>query len=113
MLLSRRAELTARHAAALADAESLLDSRDVSQSRAEVASNAGDQVAVDRGALLEIAELNAEQLTEIDAALAALDAGTYGNCAACGHPIPLARLEARPSATLCVPCASQSTQRRR
>jgi len=39
-------------------------------------------------------------------ALARVDAGTYGICVRCGQPIPAARLEVRPTATMCVPCAS-------
>jgi len=46
------------------------------------------------------------QLGETDAALARVDAGTYGVCENCGRPIPAARLEVRPAARLCVPCAS-------
>jgi RNA polymerase-binding protein DksA len=30
--------------------------------------------------------------------------GTYGTCENCGKSIPIARLEARPEATLCVEC---------
>ena len=41
-------------------------------------------------------------LQEIDDALARIDAGTYGLCAACGCPIPEERLDAVPYATLCV-----------
>jgi RNA polymerase-binding protein DksA len=41
-------------------------------------------------------------LTEIDAALKRIDAGTYGACEVCGHPIAPERLEARPWATLCI-----------
>lgn len=33
--------------------------------------------------------------------------GTYGICHACGRPIPHRRLEAIPTATLCVPCQEQ------
>ena len=44
---------------------------------------------------------------EVDAALARLDAGTYGRCAACGEEIPVARLAARPVARTCVPCAAR------
>lgn len=44
---------------------------------------------------------------EVDAALRRLEEGTYGICASCGLPIPAARLEARPAATLCVACASR------
>ncbi|WP_261393890.1 TraR/DksA C4-type zinc finger protein [Microbacterium esteraromaticum] len=45
------------------------------------------------------------ELRQIDDALARLDAGTYGICAQCGERIPAARLEVRPFARLCVPCA--------
>lgn len=46
-------------------------------------------------------------LTEIEAALERLDAGTYGTCERCGGPIGEGRLEARPVARLCITCASQ------
>ncbi|MGH2806702.1 MAG: TraR/DksA C4-type zinc finger protein [Actinomycetota bacterium] len=42
------------------------------------------------------------QLIEIEAALARLDAGTYGKCEACGKPIGEERLEARPTARFCM-----------
>jgi len=49
---------------------------------------------------------NEEQvLAEIDAALARIDAGTYGTCTNCGKPIAEDRLEARPWAGLCIDCA--------
>ncbi|HUP49335.1 MAG TPA: TraR/DksA family transcriptional regulator [Thermoanaerobaculia bacterium] len=44
------------------------------------------------------------RLQQIDAALAALDAGTYGTCRQCKEPLGLARLEALPEAPLCVDC---------
>jgi DnaK suppressor protein len=47
------------------------------------------------------------QLAQVDAALAALDAGTYGTCRNCGKPIAPGRLEAIPWATLCIDCASK------
>ena len=43
-------------------------------------------------------------LDEIDAAQARLAAGTFGACASCATPIPLARLRAVPTARLCVVC---------
>ncbi|MCS5718096.1 TraR/DksA C4-type zinc finger protein [Herbiconiux sp. CPCC 205763] len=55
-----------------------------------------------RGLLLE----SETQLAEADAALARVADGTYGLCQNCGRPIPPGRLEARPAARLCVPCAS-------
>ncbi|OLD64244.1 MAG: hypothetical protein AUI47_06965 [Acidobacteria bacterium 13_1_40CM_2_68_5] len=42
------------------------------------------------------------------AVLQALDPGRYGLCASCSGPIPVARLEALPFATLCVPCQERS-----
>ena len=48
-------------------------------------------------------EENAEEiLREIDVALARIEEGTYGTCAACGGEIPTERLAAVPYATLCV-----------
>ncbi len=41
-------------------------------------------------------------LARIDRALARIDEGTYGICERCGEPIGRERLEARPSAMLCI-----------
>jgi RNA polymerase-binding transcription factor len=41
-------------------------------------------------------------LTEIDAALARIEDGTYGLCERCGQPIGEERLKARAWATLCI-----------
>ena len=43
-------------------------------------------------------------LDQVNAALARIEAGTYGICANCGKPINPARLEARPSSVLCIDC---------
>lgn len=47
------------------------------------------------------------ELQQVDDALARMDAGTYGVCTNCGRRIPPARLEIRPFAELCVPCAQK------
>ena len=47
-----------------------------------------------------------QTLSEIRAASARLDKGTFGSCANCRQPISLARLEFRPWATTCTACAS-------
>lgn len=46
---------------------------------------------------------------EVAAALGRIEAGTYGHCERCGRPIPPERLEARPTARLCVECKRATT----
>ena len=48
-------------------------------------------------------------LTDLDLALARLEAGTYGTCHRCGVPIAPERLAARPATQTCVGCAAPST----
>ncbi|KLO62416.1 DNA-binding protein [Dermacoccus sp. PE3] len=67
----------------------------------------GSTVAVSRAQVASLAQEGREQLREIEAALRRLDDGAYGTCARCGGPIGDARLEARPTATLCIGCAQQ------
>lgn len=43
-------------------------------------------------------------LNDIDQALAAMDSGTYGECARCKQAIPMARLAAMPTAKYCMAC---------
>jgi len=50
-------------------------------------------------------------LDQVNAALARLDAGTYGICERCGKEINPRRLEALPYATLCVDCQAAVEQR--
>jgi len=45
------------------------------------------------------------QLKRIDAAIARVEAGSYGDCAACGERIADARLEADPATPFCRDCA--------
>lgn len=53
-----------------------------------------------------LADAARAELAQIDAALERWEAGNYGVCERCGKEIPVARLEVRPFATRCVPCAS-------
>jgi len=62
----------------------------------------------ERSEILAFVDKARERLVEVDAALAAMDAGTYGICADCGQPIPEPRLEARPSSVRCVACAARA-----
>jgi len=43
-------------------------------------------------------------IKKIDDTLALIDSGDYGFCEKCGVEIGIARLEARPTATLCIDC---------
>jgi RNA polymerase-binding protein DksA len=48
------------------------------------------------------------QLTDVDAAIAKLESGTYGTCEKCGNDIGDARLEFRPMSILCVDCKNHA-----
>ena len=50
-------------------------------------------------------------IQKIDAALAKIDAGTFGTCISCGEDIRIKRLRARPVADLCIDCKSQQEKR--
>ena len=43
-------------------------------------------------------------IKKIDETIGKIDAGEYGYCDSCGVEIGLKRLEARPTATLCIDC---------
>lgn len=49
-------------------------------------------------------ERDVEELRMIDSALQRINAGTYGSCVDCDQPIPVARLQAEPTAERCVQC---------
>ena len=46
-----------------------------------------------------------EHLVEIEKALGRIETGDYGECLECGEVILPGRLEANPTATLCIACA--------
>lgn len=50
----------------------------------------------------------AAELHDIDRAIQRLRDGTYGTCTACGGPVGRARLDARPTAELCIDCARRA-----
>lgn len=104
-LLAVRADAVARLGALRAEVAGIVEaSRD---------SNADDEhdpdgatIAFERAQVDALARDAAARVEEVDAALARLDAGTYGVCEACAQPIAAGRLEARPTARTCVACAS-------
>src|SRR6185369_9592645 len=52
-----------------------------------------------------------ERMGQVERALDRLDDGQYGWCEKCGNPIPVERLAAFPSATLCVTCKQLEERR--
>jgi DnaK suppressor protein len=51
------------------------------------------------------------RMDQVERALDLLDAGRYGKCETCRTEIPVARLAAFPSATLCITCKSKAERR--
>jgi len=49
-----------------------------------------------------------EHRAQVTAALARLEAGTYGTCVDCGTAISEARLQVRPEAACCVECQAKA-----
>src|SRR5690606_7167470 len=64
----------------------------------------GATIAFERAQVTALVEQGERHLAEIAAALARLEAGTYGLCEVCGEPIPAGRLEARPTARTHTTC---------
>jgi DnaK suppressor protein len=66
----------------------------------------GATIAFERSQIGALARQARHHLDEIDAAVARLEAGTYGTCEQCGTPIGEERLAARPAARTCLRCAA-------
>jgi DnaK suppressor protein len=103
---AKRVELLALRERIAAAADGIVPDEEES---GEMNSAAGDQHLADHASEMLERELdwtleeNAERiLAEIGDALARIEEGTYGVCAACGEAISEDRLAAVPYATLCV-----------
>jgi DnaK suppressor protein len=68
----------------------------------------GATIAYERQHVAALVSQARESLAEIDAAIARLEAGSYGSCVRCGEPIAAGRLAARPAAPTCIRCAGRS-----
>lgn len=67
------------------------------------------QATAERSSLLSLVEQLQENRREVAAALERIEQGTYGKCERCGNEIPVERLEALPTARLCVTCKQATT----
>ena len=74
-----------------------------------------DRAALEADTAVELRTRNRERklLSKIDAALRRIDEGTYGYCIETHEPIGLARLEARPTATLSLEAQERHERRER
>ena len=62
------------------------------------------QATAERAELLGLLEQLTGTRAEVAGALERMEAGTYGRCERCGQQIPAERLEALPTARLCISC---------
>lgn len=67
----------------------------------------------DMGLELRARDRERKLIRKINQTLARINAGEYGYCEACGVEIGLRRLEARPTATLCIDCKTLEEKRER
>lgn len=65
------------------------------------------QTTSERSKIISMVEGLQERLKNVEAALARIESGTYGRCLRCGQEINPERLEAIPSASLCIECAQR------
>lgn len=106
LLGAERAEATALLASMRARLTAVVDAA-VDEHADDEHDPEGSTLAFERGQLVSQIERSSRRLTEIDAAVARLDDGTYGRCLRCGGEISEVRLEAIPATELCITCAGR------
>ena len=76
------------------------------QDEATVFADPNDRASQESDIALELRNRDRERklIKKIDEALGRIENGEYGYCDSCGVEIGLKRLEARPTATLCIDC---------
>lgn len=76
------------------------------QDEATVFADPNDRASQESDMSLELRNRDRERklIKNIDKMIARIDANDYGYCDKCGVEIGLSRLEARPTATLCIDC---------
>jgi RNA polymerase-binding transcription factor DksA len=104
----RRTELEQEIRAKLAAARELTGSESIDQ-----LIEGGDYASADLIAALDIAEVQRDiaELREVNAARKRIAEGEYGLCIECGADIPVARLEAYPTAVRCTACQEAAERR--
>jgi DnaK suppressor protein len=85
------------------------------QDEATVFADPNDRASQESDIALELRNRDRERklIKKIDETIAKIDAGEYGYCDSCGIEIGLKRLEARPTATLCIDCKTLDEMRER
>jgi len=108
-LVERRDELQAEYDRSLTEITEL--------QRERLADSAGDDQAdtgtktFEREQEITLANNLLERITQVERAIERLGEGHYGWCERCGNAIPVERLAAFPSATLCVSCKQLEERR--
>ena len=108
-LVDRRDELQNEYDSSLTELTEL--------QRDRLADSAGDDQAdtgtktFEREQEITLANNLLERITQVERAIDRLGAGNYGWCERCGNAIPVERLAAFPSATLCVSCKQLEERR--
>ncbi|MBA2350331.1 MAG: RNA polymerase-binding protein DksA [Burkholderiales bacterium] len=76
------------------------------QDEATVFADPNDRASQESDMALELRNRDRERklIKKIDETVGKIDLGEYGYCDSCGIEIGLKRLEARPTATLCIDC---------
>ncbi|HEX7220115.1 MAG TPA: RNA polymerase-binding protein DksA [Burkholderiales bacterium] len=85
------------------------------QDEATVFADPNDRASQESDMALELRNRDRERklIKKIDETIARIDANEYGYCDSCGVEIGLKRLEARPTATLCIDCKTLDELRER
>jgi DnaK suppressor protein len=83
------------------------------QDEATVFADPNDRASQESDIALELRNRDRERklIKKIDESIALIDSGEYGYCNSCGVEIGLKRLEARPTATLCIDCKELEERR--
>ena len=85
------------------------------QDEATIFADPNDRASQESDMALELRNRDRERklIKKIEETIAKIDAGDYGYCDSCGIEIGLKRLEARPTATLCIDCKTLDELRER